>query len=179
MKKLFFVVIIFLLSVSAFPKGPEIEDISYFFEKQHIFVSFFLKEGFLNKDIVEAIDSTKPITFRYEIELAKRKTLWIDKTILRTTIKKTVQYDNLTHQYEITIFQDEKVIEKKSLTSIDEVTTELSMVKEVNLGSTTDLSPGENVYYVRVQAILFKGFFLLLFPNDVDTGWKEKNIKTP
>lgn len=179
MKKLFAALIILFASVSVLSKGPEIEDISYSFERQHIFVSFSLKEGFLNQDMVEAINSTKEVTFKYEIELAKKKLLWVDKTILRTVIEKSVQYDNLTRQYEIKIFKDKELSDKKSLTSIDEVISELSTVGSVDLGSTADLSPGENVYYLRAKATLFKAFFLLLFPNDVDTGWKEKNIKTP
>lgn len=179
MKRSFFFAVILLISISALAKNPEIEDISYFFEKQHIFVTFSLKEGFLNQDILEAIDSTNPVVFKYEIELARKKSFWIDKTVLRTVIEKTVQYDNLTRQYEITISQNGEVCEKKSMTSIEEVTKELSTIAEVNLGSTADLSPGENIYYLRAKATLFKGFFLLLFPNNVDTGWKEKSIKTP
>jgi hypothetical protein len=179
MRKFFAALIIILASVSVFSKGPEIKDISYFFERQRIFVSFALKEGFLSQDIIDTINSTNPITFKYQIELAKKKTLWIDSTILKTVIEKTIQYDNLTHQYEITIIRDEKVIEKKTLTSLDEVILELSKVQSIDLGSTADLSPGENIYYIRAKATLFKSFFLLLFPNDVDTGWKEKNIKTP
>lgn len=179
MRKFIAALIVLLTSISIFPKGPEIEDIAYFFKEQHIFVSFTLKDGFLDQDIIEAINSTKEITFKYEIELSKKNLLWIDKTILKSVIEKSVQYDNLTHQYEIKIVKDKKVTDKKSLTSIEEVISELSSVNSIDLGSTTDLRPGKNIYYLRVKATLFKEFFLLLFPNDVDTGWKEKNIKTP
>ena len=149
------------------------------FRKQHIFVSFTLKEGFLTQEIIDAINSTNKITFKYEIELNKKKTLWFDSTILQSTIEKSVQYDNLTHQYEIIITVNQEIFDKKSLTSLEEVIVELSKIQFIDLGSTIDLSPGENIYYIRAKATLFKGFFLLLFPKDVDTGWKEKNIRTP
>ncbi|MCX7830205.1 MAG: DUF4390 domain-containing protein [Acidobacteria bacterium] len=172
-------VIFLLFSISLFSRSPEVDDISFYFEKQHIFVGFSLKENFLNQDIVDAINSTKEITFRYEIELVRKKFLWLDKTILKSVIEKKIQYDNMTRQFEVKVLLNDELVDKKSLTSLEDVITELSKVGPIDLGQTADLSPGENLYYLRARATLFKEFFLLIFPNDVDTGWKEKTLKTP
>lgn len=179
MRKILSIVFVFFITLQALSKSPEIKEISYSFEKQHIFVSFTLKEDFLNQEIIDAINSTNKIIFKYEIELNKKKTFWFDNTVLKSTIEKSVQFDNLAHQYEIITIVNQEIVDKKSLTSFEEVILELSKIESIDLGFIIDLSPGENIYYIRAKATLFKGFFLLLFPNDVDTGWKEKNIKTP
>ena len=179
MRKAIVAFLLFLFCLPLFSKGPKIEDIYYSFDNQHLYVSVSLQKGFLTQEVLDALDSTKPTTFTYEIEVAKSRLLWYDKTTHRVVVKKTFTYDNLTHQYELSVIKNDEPAEKKSLTSIDEVEKEISRLDDLDAGSIADLMPGENLYYIRVRVTLLKSYFLWLFPADVDTGWKEKALKTP
>jgi hypothetical protein len=178
MKKLLLLYIAFFC-LFIYAKGPKIGEINYSFEQQHLLVSFDLAEGAVSPEVIEAIDSTKPITFIYEIEVAKKRFAWFDKTTHSKVVEKTVTYDNLTHQYDVVTKIDDTEKEKVSLASIDEVKDKICKIENIDTGSVVDLSPGEKTYYVRVRATLLKGFFLWIIPSDVDTGWMEKDLKTP
>lgn len=177
--KRFVLIVLFCLSFAASAKGPRIDRISCGFENLHLISSFYIGEGYLSEDVLEAINSTKPTTFTYEVEVAKKRTGWFDKTVLRKVIEKTVTYDNLTRQYDVATKIDGKETDKESLTSIEEVGEVLGRVENVDMGSVVDLMPGEKVYYIRVRVTLLKGFVLWIIPSDEDTGWKEKELKTP
>ena len=179
MKKFVLFLIFVLIPLLLFSKGPEISTISAEIENQHLFVNVIMDKNFANQDIVDALNSTNPITFTYEVELLKKKFVMPSKTMVKIKFKKTVQFDNLTNQYELKVYKEDELIDKVTLTSIDDVIKELSELKNVDLGAVVDLEPGENAYYLRARITLLKSFFLWVFPKDVDTGWMEKDLKTP
>ncbi|HNQ78777.1 MAG TPA: DUF4390 domain-containing protein [Acidobacteriota bacterium] len=171
-----------LLLVAAFTvqaKGPKVGKISCGFDNLHLFVTFSLSDGFLSQDVLDAINSTKPTTFTYEVEVAKKRTGWFDKTIGRRVVEKTVTYDNLTRQYDLVTAVDGEEKEKISLISVEEVEESLKGMTALDMGSVVDLSPGERAYYIRVRVTLLKNFVLWIIPSDEDTGWTEKELKTP
>jgi hypothetical protein len=178
MKRLFFFFLL-IFSVSLYARGPRVGGVTCHFENLHLIASFYLEDGFLSPDVLEAVNSTKATTFTYEVEVAKKRTGWFAKTILKKVIEKTVTYDNLTRQYDLVTRIDDEEREKINLTSIDEVREHLGKIENMDIGSVVDLSPGEKIYYVRVRATLLKGFILWIIPSDVDTGWMEKDLKTP
>jgi len=180
MRRLLLAILLLLLLGSPFlAKGPKVGKISCAFENLHLLASFSLQEGFLSSDIMEAINSTKPTTFTYELEVAKKRIGWFDRTIARKVIEKTVTYDNLTRQYDLSTKIDGEEREKISLTSIEEVADALGRVEGADMGSVVDLLPGEKAYYIRVRVTLLRGFVLWIIPADEDTGWTEKELKTP
>jgi hypothetical protein len=178
MKRPIFLFLI-ILSFSLYARGPKVGRITCNFENLRLFASFCLDEGFLSPDVLEAINSTKATAFTYEVEVAKKRAGWFDKTIHRKVIEKTVTYDNLTHQYDVVTKIDDEEKEKTSLTSIDEVKENLGKIENMDIGSVVDLQPGEKTYYVRIRVTLLKGFVFWIIPSDVDTGWTEKDLKTP
>ena len=113
--------------LSVFAKSPKVGDISCAFENLHLFASFSMQEGFLTPDVLESLESTKPTTFTYEVEVTKKRIGWFDKTVLRKVVEKTVTYDNLTRQYDVITILDGEEKERFSLTSIDEVAAELAI----------------------------------------------------
>lgn len=179
MKKRLFFFVFYLISILSFAGGPEVERILYYFENNHLFVSFSLRDDFFSEELIDAINSTEKVEIKYYVQILKRRTLYIDKTVCSCEIIKSVQYDNLTNQYELITKINGEKIEEKVLMSLSDVKMELSKVDYVDMGLITDLSPGENLYYLRVKAVLYKTFFLYIFPKSVDTGWKERNLKTP
>ncbi len=179
MKKFSLFFIFVLIPFLLFSKGPEISTISAEIKNQHLFIDVIMDKSFANQDVVEALNSTNPITFTYEVELLKKRYVLPSKTMVKIAFKKRVQFDNLTNQYELKVYKEEELIDKMTLTSIDDVIKELSEIKNVDLGAVVDLEPGENAYYLRARITLLKTFFLWIFPKDVDTGWMEKDLKTP
>lgn len=177
--KRFVIIVLLAAGLAVHAKGPKVGEISCAFENLHLFASFSMQEGFLTPDVIESLGSTKPTTFTYEVEVAKKRTGWFDKTVLRKVVEKTVTYDNLTRQYDVVTIIDGEEKERASLTSIEEVAGSLGGVERVDMGSVVDMMPGEKAYYIRVRVTLLKNFILWIIPSDEDTGWKEKELKTP
>lgn len=175
----FLAIFLLIAAFSAQAKDPKVGKISCSFDNLHLFVAFSLSDGFLTQDVLDAINSTKPTTFTYEVEVAKKRIGWLDKTIVRRVVEKTVTYDNLTRQYDLVTAIDGEEKEKISLTSIEEVGESLKGLADLDMGSVVDLSPGEKAYYIRVRVTLLKNFVLWIIPSDEDTGWMEKELKTP
>jgi Domain of unknown function (DUF4390) len=73
-----------------------------------LLVSFRFTDSF-GEDLRAAIHSGLPITFVYEIELRRRSSLWLDRTIATATVLATVRYDNLTHRYYVTRKEDGRI----------------------------------------------------------------------
>ncbi len=56
----------------------------------------------LGETVEEAIDKGVPVSFLYEFELVKPRTLWFDKTVIKKSTKLTVRYHALSRQYLVT-----------------------------------------------------------------------------
>jgi hypothetical protein len=116
-----------------------------------VLVSFKFAEVFTD-DIETAVHSGLTISFVYKVDLMRKGTLWVDRTIGSALVTATVRYDNLTRLYHVTRTIDGR-IERAETTERAEaarewLTTEfdrLPLFRGVPLEVNSE-------YYVRVRA---------------------------
>lgn len=175
-----FVLLLSLLApMRATAKSPALKSVSYRFHEGRLLVSLQVGDPLRRDDVKEAIQSTRPITITYLFELRKSRTLWPDKTVAGAVMRRTVTYDNLTHQYAVATTVDGKELETEVLDDWDALQDLLGSVVDLPLGHVGDLQPGENLYLVRAQVHLLSDSFVWIIPKDVETDWKEVDLVTP
>src|SRR5215472_9841816 len=84
-----------------------------------VLVSFELTDAF-NQAVHEAIASGLKTTFSYDLELRTVVPGWIDRTIAKTTVTTSDQYDNLTRRHTLTRTIDGR-IEDETVTDDESV----------------------------------------------------------
>ena len=111
-----------------------------------VVVSFELNDAY-NDAVREAIASGLRTTFTYELEL--RTPAWIDRTVGRTIVATTDQYDNLTRRHTLTRTVDGRV--DVVLVTEDDAVVKTWLTKwiRVPVADTAMLDPARD-YYVRV-----------------------------
>src|SRR5262245_41535823 len=84
--------------------------ITPFLRDNQVLVSFTLSDAY-NEAVQEAIASGLRTTFTYELELRTVVPGWIDRTIARTVVATSDQYDNLTRRHTLTRTVDGRIEE--------------------------------------------------------------------
>jgi len=137
-------------------------------------VSFTLKGAF-SDEIVEAINSGIPTSFRFIVELDRTRRFWFDRTVARWEFKHSVNYDTLKQEYEITLQERGRA----SLKTRDRSEMKRLMASVTDLAiDVPSLGPGHR-YELRIMAELrtiklpFRLDSLLFFLRfwDIKTGW--------
>jgi hypothetical protein len=168
-----------LAPFQAAAKSPALKALSYRFHEGRVLVSLQVGEPLHRDDVKEAIQSTRPITITYLFELRKNRSLWPDKTVVGVVMRRTVTYDNLTHQYTVVTTVDGKEVESVVLDDWEALAEIMGTVTDLSLGHVGDLKPGEKLYMVRAKVHLLSDSFIWIIPKDVETDWKEIELVTP
>jgi hypothetical protein len=113
-----------------------------------VLVSFELDDAF-TPAVHEAIASGLRTTFSYDLELRTVVPGWIDRTIARTVVTTTDQYDNLTRRHTLTRTVDGRV--EDTITTDDESVVKVWLTKwtRVPVTDTSKLDPARD-YYVQI-----------------------------
>jgi Domain of unknown function (DUF4390) len=113
-----------------------------------VLVSFTLDDAYSDA-VHEAIASGLRTTFTYELELRTVVPGWIDRTIAKTVVATSDQYDNLTRRHTLTRTVDGRV--EEVLVAEDEavVKTWLTQWNRVPVCDTSKLDATRD-YYVRI-----------------------------
>jgi len=82
--------------------------ITPFVRDNKVLVTFELDDAF-TQAVHEAIASGLRTTFSYDLELRTVVPGWIDRTIARTVVSTTDQYDNLTRRHTLTRIVDGRI----------------------------------------------------------------------
>lgn len=175
----FILLLALLAPLQASAKSPALKDLTYRFHEGRLLVSLQVGDPLQRDDVKEAIQSTRPITITYLFELRKARTLWPDKTVAGVVVRRTVTYDNLTHQYAVATTVGGKEAEPVVLDDWDALEELLGSVIDLPLGHVGDLQPGEDLYIVRARVHLLSDSFVWIIPKDVETDWKEVDLVTP
>src|SRR5262245_56381071 len=122
--------------------------ITPFVRDNQVLVSFELADAY-NEAVRDAIASGLKTSFSYELELRTIVPGWVDRTIARTTVTTTEQYDNPTRRHTLTRSIDGRsenatVVENETLAK-----TWLTTWKDVRVTDTSKLDPMRE-YYVRI-----------------------------
>jgi len=118
-----------------------------FVRDHHVLVSFELDDAYTPL-VHETISSGLKTTFSYDLELRTVVPGWIDRTIARTEVMATDQYDNLTRRHMLTRIVDGV---EETLVTQDEAAVKAWLLKwtRVRVSDTSKLDPTRD-YYVRI-----------------------------
>src|SRR5262245_65228173 len=113
-----------------------------------VLVSFTLNDAY-NEAVHDAIASGLKTTFTYELELRTIVPGWIDRTIARTTVATSDQYDNLTRRHTLTRTIDGRIEELTVTENEAAVKAWLTEWTRVAVCDTSRLDATRD-YYVRI-----------------------------
>ncbi len=140
--------LLFVAGVAAAAVAEESLRIVPFVRDNRVLVTFELDDAF-TPAVHEAIASGLRTTFSYELELRTVVPGWIDRTIAKTVVTTTDQYDNLTRRHTLTRTVDGRI--EDSVTTDDEAVVKLWLTKwtRVPVCDTSKLDPARD-YYVQI-----------------------------
>ena len=142
------VTMVLVLSAVRAGRAEESLRITPFVRDNKVLVTFELDDAF-TQAVHEAIASGLRTTFSYDLELRTVVPGWIDRTIARTVVSTTDQYDNLTRRHSLTRTVDGRI--EDSITTDDESVVKLWLTKwtRVPVSDTSKLDPARD-YYVQI-----------------------------
>ncbi|MGC8763417.1 MAG: DUF4390 domain-containing protein [Acidobacteriota bacterium] len=171
--------LLLLLAFSSFAAGPLVRGLKWRFENNRVVVSFAVADALEREDVRQAILSTTPVTFTFQAEIAKGRTLWRDRVVASRKVLHTVQYDNLTRQFTVTTAEEGVPTDQRVLASWEEMADYMGEVRDLALASVADLKPSEGGYTLRVKVRVYSDFVLWIIPSSVETPWVSTNLPTP
>lgn len=137
----------------------------------------FSVDGAFTREIRERIDSGLPVTFRYDLEVNRRRALWFDKTLVRKTVTTTVTYDTLSRQYSLARRVNDEVAETSVAVTESDMERWMTRLDRIRLAdpSLLEHDPGDTLY-VRVKSLLQRRFILFFIPSSTGTGWERVGL---
>jgi hypothetical protein len=113
-----------------------------------VLVTFELTDAF-NQAVHETIASGLKTTFSYDLELRTVVPGWIDRTIAKTVVTTSDQYDNLTRRHTLTRTIDGRIDDETVTDDESVVRAWLTKWNRVPVSDTSKLDPTRD-YYVHI-----------------------------
>ena len=119
--------------------------------EDHMLVSLELP-GAYTEEIRAAVASGLETTFSFDVELRQALAFWLDRTVDRTSVSASVQYDGLTGRYRVTRTVDGRVEQAQVVEEESAVRQLLTILERLPLFATRDLETnGDYRVWVRVD----------------------------
>jgi hypothetical protein len=171
--------VFFIFPPSLHAENAEIGDLLVTNNTTHLLVYARAMNCFTN-DMEAAILAGIPTTFTFLVDLYQVRTRWLDKKLIRLTIRHTIKYDNVKRLFYVSSNGDKEPASFKDYESAKRAMTDLNGVPVTLLKA---LKKGE-YYYVQIKAKLDKVrlplhmeyvfFFVSLW--DFETGWHREGF---
>jgi hypothetical protein len=137
-----------VLAASPIALAQESLRITPFVRDNQVLVSFELADAY-NDAVHDAIASGLKTSFTYELELRTEVPGWVDRTIARTVVTTSDQFDNLTRRHTLTRTVDGRIEQATVAETEAFAKTWLTTWKDVRVTDTSKLDPTRE-YYVRI-----------------------------
>ncbi len=161
-------------AVSAESPAAEIVDLVPVIRDEGISVSFRVEDAF-SEDIVRAIDTGLEVSFRYNVELKRARSGWLDERAAARQIRTAVTYDNLTRRYSLTREIDGEIDSTEIVANADGMRRFMTEFESLLLFDVSLMRPNEE-YYLRVNGVMEDRNLLLLIPWNVAADWREAHF---
>ena len=152
--------------------GAGLAGLSLLIKNDKVFVTFRMTDAF-NEDIGRSIESGLPVSFRYEVQLKKVRTIWFNQKVHTRRIINTVTYDNLTERYTLSRAIDGEIVATAVVADTSEMMRFMTVVDGLWLFDVSLLEPN-NDYYLRAKGLVKERTLFLVIPWDQDSGWVKK-----
>lgn len=144
-----------------------------------LYVSFHLREAF-DEEARTNLSTGLPVTITYYLEVARRRPLWFDKTLVRKTVTTTAAYDTISRQYSLAKKVNDEVTETSVAVNEADMMRWMTHIERVRLADPALLDGvDKDSLYIRVKSRLRKRFVLFFIPWDVDTRWERIGLSPP
>jgi hypothetical protein len=178
-----FICLIFILILVSTPplhaENAEIRDLLVTNNSTHLLVYARVMNCF-TKDMDAAILAGIPTTFTFLLDLYQVRSRWMDKKLIRLTVRHTIKYDNVKRLFYVTSDGDKEPASCQDYESAKQAMADLNGVPVALLKA---LKKGE-YYYVQIKAKLDKVrlplhmeyifFFVSLW--DFETDWHQEGF---
>ncbi len=163
-------------SSAAAPK-PKIENLSALASNGKVSVRFSLTGAFANGEMVEALQSGVPTSFKYIVEIFRDRPNWFDDGIARARIEVICTFNSVTREYLLNYRRDDRLVRSETFSDLAALERGMTNIEETDLFDIT----GRKAYKlkVRVKADLMRGWVMWVIPWEVSTRWRETRVKTP
>ena len=141
------------------------------------YLAAFVLEDAFDQYLLDTIASGLPVTFRYRIQIYRRRPLWPDAMLLTRWVNLTVDFDSLTSQYHLTREIDDQVVGSSVAEKAEEMRRWMTVVEDLELGPLLDDTQAD--LFVRVKCRLFSRFAFFFFPRAVETRWARTVLPVP
>jgi hypothetical protein len=170
-----FLTIALAASSVAAPK-PKIENLSALASNGKVSVRFSLTGAFANGEMVEALQSGVPTSFKYIVEIFRDRPNWFDDGIARARIEVICTFNSVTREYLLNYRRDDRLVRSETFSDLAALERGMTNIEEADLFDVT----GRKAYKlkVRVKADLMRGWVMWVIPWEVSTRWRETRVKT-
>ena len=148
---------------------PRLADLRVAVVDDSYLVDFTLVGGF-DEEVQEQIDAGLPVTFRYRVEILRKRALW-DNTLLAQELDVTVDYDSLTKQYRLSRTVDGELVDSMVSEKPEEMQRWMTEVRAWKLDPLPEDKAAEGQRILRARGRMSPGFVLFFFPYTTGTGW--------
>ena len=163
---LWFVLVSYLPAV-----GAELVDLGVLIKDKKIFATFRMTDAF-NEDIERTIASGLAVSFRYEVQLKKVRSIWINQKVDTRRITNTVTYDNITKRYTLARDIDGAIAATDVVADLNDMVEFMTVVNDVGLFDVSNMEVNSD-YYLRVRGVVKERNLFLIVPWDQDSGWEK------
>lgn len=168
-------ILAFLLSSNALSaNNATIRDLLVTNNASHLLVYARVTDCF-TKDIEDAILAGVPTTFTFVLDLFQQRSGWLDKKLIRTTIRHTIKYDNVKNLFHVSADGEKEATTFPDFESAKRAMTDLNGVplfplKALNKNTSYYVMSKVKLDKVRLPLHLeYLFFFVSLW--DFETDW--------
>jgi hypothetical protein len=170
-----FLAVFFLSAASVRAADPGIEKLAATAHNGKVSVRFQLANAFRDGEMVEALQSGVPTSFRYEVEIFRDRPNWFDDGLARARIEVIATFNSVTREYLLNYRRDKKLVRSETFTDLSALQQRMTVVDEPDLFDIGRRKPYK--LKVRARADLMHGFVFYVVPWEVSTRWREARVK--
>jgi hypothetical protein len=162
---------------SAAAPSPKIENLSATAINNRVSVRFSLTGAFANGEMVEALQSGVPTSFKYIVEIFRDRPNWFDDGIARARIEVICTFNSVTREYLLNYRRDDRLVRSETFSDLAALERGMTTVDETALFDITGRKAHK--LKVRVKADLMRGWVMWVIPWEVSTRWRQTRVRTP
>ena len=162
-----------LLSAAVRADDPKIHGLKAQVDGHRVMLDFVMTDGF-DQDVTERVSSGLPTSFTYEIELAKDRKRWFDRSLGHTELQVIAMFDAVTREYLVNYKLDGKLVESRMVHNLDELHRAMTRFEGLP-AFTLEPQPGRFRMLVKVRALLGSHTVFAFIPSRITTDWKQSN----
>jgi hypothetical protein len=159
---------------AADPPRADIENLTATAANGKVSVRFALTGAFRNGEMVEALQSGLPTSFRYVVEIFRDRPNWFDDGIARANIEVICTFNSLTREYLLNYRRNRHLVRSESFSDLAALEVAMTTVEEEDLFEIGNRKPHK--LKVRAKADLMRGWLMYVIPWDVSTRWRDVRV---